>query len=149
MKITLECWYILLETGIKQNPYNPIPRQAWWILGRYKHLYRRSPNNLDLTWYIFLHLSFSSSSMCTINLHDKSFYFPLSVGGQTFSPECNASFGAERGWLSCPCTSHSPGPVSISSVSLRSGFSPECAWILFFGVIPACTRSLNSGWLFA
>lgn len=66
MKITLECWYILLETGIKQNPYNPIPRQAWWIFGRYKHLYRRSPNNLDLTWYIFLHLTVFLPLLCVL-----------------------------------------------------------------------------------
>lgn len=74
-------------------------------------------NTLDLTWYIFVHLTVFLPLLCILLTSMINLLFPSLKWWSDFQPpQCNASFGAQRGWVSCPCTSLSPEPSSISSV---------------------------------
>lgn len=101
------------------------------FLGRYKHLCRR--------WHQYsgphlIHFRASHcfpSSLCILLTSMINLLFPSLKWWSDFQPpQCNASFGAQRAWVSCPCTSLSPGPGSISSV---------CGWAFPLNVPGSCS----------
>lgn len=88
-------------------------------------------NTLDLTWYIFVHLTVFLPLLCILLTSMINLLFPSLKWWSDFQPpQCNASFGAQRAWVSCPCTSLSPGPGSISSV---------CGWAFPLNVPGSCS----------
>lgn len=119
------------------------------FLGRYKHLCRRwhQYSGPHLIHFRASHC-FPSFSMYTLNLYDKSFISLPQVVVRLSAPSVQRQLWSTEGLGELSV--HLPfSRARFHQLSLRLGFSPECARILFFGVIPACTRSLNFCWLFA
>lgn len=155
------------KKGIREKPYNPIPKQTRWILRPAlccswvgtNTCRVDSTNPLDLTWYIFISLIGFLPLICVLLTSMINLLFPSLLWRFDFQPpQCNAKFGARRVGMSWRCTSFFSrirfSQLSKSAVGLFPWMCPDpaiwchsCLHMFSELLLAVCiTRSVFPGW---